>query len=288
MLPLLPEPARRWAEILRNRLTLTDEESRRIDGSPVHLNSAGFDDWGLDPTMVKSALGVGKWLYKNYFRVKTHGIERVPQGRVLVIANHGGQLPVDGLLLYMSLALEANPARIARPMVERWVPTIPFISTLFARCGVMVGDPHNCKDLLETDECVIAFPEGVRGSGKPFAKRYQLQRFGTGFVRLALETRTPILPVGIVGCEEIYPAIANFAPLAKLLRMPYFPITPLFPALGVLGAVPLPSQVNIRFGEPLTFDANPDASDAEIEALVEKVKAAIRIEIDAGLAERGR
>ena len=275
----------RWKQrLIKSRLT--PEILKRIDSAPMQLNSAGFDDWGLDPETVKVALAAIRWLYTDYFRVETVGIENVPEGRVLLIANHGGQVPIDGLLISMSMLLDANPARIVRGMVERWVPALPFISTLFMRCGQMVGDHRNCRELLEKDQAVMVFPEGTRGSGKTIYHRYQLQRFGTGFIRLALETKTPIIPVAVVGCEEIYPSIADLKPLARLLKIPYVPITPFFPLLGPLGAIPLPTKVTLRFGKPIRFDADPDSSDAEVEKMVDQVKDALKAEINKGLKKR--
>jgi 1-acyl-sn-glycerol-3-phosphate acyltransferase len=133
---------------------------------------------------------------------------------------------------------------------------------------------------------VVVFPEGTRGSGKPFQKRYQLERFGTGFIRLALETRTPIVPVGIIGCEEMYPAFLHLKKLARWMGVPYVPITPFFPALGALGALPLPTKVTIRFGQPLRFEGDPDAPDSIIEEMVDEVKTALAAEIREGLRLR--
>lgn len=267
---------------------LAPDERHRVQHAPAELNSAGIDDWGLDPMTLQAALGACRWLYRDYFRVETNGIDRLPEGRVLVIANHGGQLPFDGVLLGMSLLLDARPSRIPRGMVERWFPSIPFVSTLFMRCGQMVGDIHNCRDLLERDQSVVVFPEGTRGSGKPWSKRYQLQRFGTGFVRLALETGTPIVPVGIIGCEEMYPALFHLKRLARFLKVPYVPVTPFFPALGAAGALPLPAKVTLRFGHPIRFEGDPDAPDSVIDEMVGQVKTALNAEIQEGLRLRGK
>jgi 1-acyl-sn-glycerol-3-phosphate acyltransferase len=263
------------------------ELDERVERAVMHVNSAGFDDWGLDPQTLKATLSVTEWIYRKYFRVRAENIERIPEGRCLLVANHGGQVPLDGMLIAMSVLLDGNPPRIARGMVERWFPSLPFISTLFMRCGGMVGDHRNCRLLLEREECVLVFPEGVKGSGKSIYDRYKLQKFGTGFIRLALETGAPIVPVGVIGCEETYPGIFNFKKLAKLVGAPYLPVTPFFPFLGPIGMLPLPTQVSLRFGEPLKFDVDPEAPDAEIEALVEKVRVALDAEIQTGLAERG-
>lgn len=267
---------------------LPEEVQRRIDRAPLNLNSVGFDPWGLHPETAKVVVSFVRWLYTHYFRVTPVGIGHVPQGRCLLIANHGGQVPIDGLTIGLSMLLDGNPPRVVRGMVERWVPSVPFVSSIFTRIGQVTGDPQNCIDLLEADECVLVFPEGVRGSGKPIRKAYQLQRFGTGFMRLALETQTPIVPVAVIGGEEAYPGLFNLKPLARLLRAPYFPVTPFFPHFGPLGAIPLPTKITLRFGKPLHFDGDPDAPDAEIEKLVEKVKSALNSEIQRGLKKRGK
>jgi 1-acyl-sn-glycerol-3-phosphate acyltransferase len=207
----------------------------------------------------------------------------MPAGRVLVIANHAGQLPFDGMMLATALLLEAEPPRIARGMGEYWIPRLPFVNWLATRAGQLVGTPENCAQLLEAEECVMVFPEGVRGMNKTFDQRYQLQRFGLGFLRLALETGTPIVPVGIVGSEEQQPGLANLRGLGRVLGMPAFPITPTFPWLGPLGLWPFPVRYRIHFGEPLRFDGDAAEEDAVIEAKVEEVRAAI-----AALLERGR
>lgn len=260
--------------------TLTKEESHRIDRAVTHVNSAGFDPWGLNPETLKATYGILKFLYRDYFRVETHGIGNVPEGRVMLVANHGGQIPVDGLLIGLSLLMEAEPPRIARGMVERWVPTVPFISTLFNRVGQVVGDVKNCEDLLEHDQCVLVFPEGVRGSGKTIFEAYELQRFGTGFVRMALKTHATIVPVAVIGCEEIYPSISNLKWLAKLVGAPYVP-------LPLSGLVPLPTKVTIRFGEPLKFEGAANAPESEVDLMVAQVRDRLKEEIRVGLELRG-
>jgi 1-acyl-sn-glycerol-3-phosphate acyltransferase len=250
------------------------------------VNSAGFDPWGLNPDTAEEALRWGAWIYRHYFRVEARGIEKVPAGRVLIVPNHSGQLPFDGFFVAMAMALEADPPRLVRGMVERWFPALPFISTLFTRCGQVVGDPENCKELLRRDQAIMVFPEGVGGSGKVWWKRYQLQQFGTGFVRLALETGAPIVPVGVVGAEETYPSVYNWEWLARRMGTPYVPITPFFPLLGPLGMVPLPVKVQLFFGEPIQLEGDPDAPDEEIQGSVDQVKTAIRGLIEQGLEER--
>jgi 1-acyl-sn-glycerol-3-phosphate acyltransferase len=165
-----------------------------------------------------------------------------------------------------------------RGMGEYWLPTLPLFNVLMARVGSVVGTPKNAVDLLEHGEAVIAFPEGVRGMNKSFSERYKLKEFGLGFMRLALQTNTPILPVAVVGSEEQAPSFGNFKPLARLLGMPAFPL--------VITPVPFPVRYHIYFGEPMEFRGNPNDEDQVIEEKVEQVKAKIRSMIEAGLRRR--
>jgi 1-acyl-sn-glycerol-3-phosphate acyltransferase len=171
-------------------------------------------------------------------------------------------------------------------MAEYFLPQIPWFTILMHRCGSVVGTPENCAQLLEQGEAVMVFPEGERGFVKTYRNRYQLQRFGTGFVRLAMETDTPIVPVGIVGSEEQSPGLANLRWLGRLINSPAFPITPTFPWLGLAGFVPLPVKFRIHFGKPLRFEGDPREDDASVERRVEVVKDAIRGLIADGLAAR--
>ena len=261
-----------------------DERLSRLN---VELNSAGFDRWGLHPETLRKFAPIMYVLYKKYFRVEATGLENVPEGRVLYIGNHGGQIPLDAMMAGLALLLESEPPRIARAMVERWVPTVPFVSSLFTRIGAMIGDPNNCRELLQHDQSVMVFPEGARGSGKLYKDRYQLQRFGTGFMRLALETNTPIIPVAVIGTEETYPSVFNFEMLAKLIGAPYFPVTPFFPLLGPLGLLPLPAKVTVRFGKPIYFEGKENESEDLIREKVQVVKDALQNEINEGLEKRG-
>ena len=205
------------------------------------------------------------------------GLENLPaNGRLLVVPNHSGQLPMDGVLIGYALATNPHGPRAPRAMIERFFPTVPYLGNLLNSMGAVIGDPLNCAKMLEQDEAIIVFPEGVRGSGKLYKHRYQLQRFGNGFVHLAMAHKTPIVPVGVVGCEETMPSIANIAPLARLLGIPYAPI-----ALPV----PLPARVYLNFGEPIRY-SGPVGSEEEVTARVEEVKDRIRALIDAGLKQR--
>jgi 1-acyl-sn-glycerol-3-phosphate acyltransferase len=241
----------------------------------------GVDPYGFDLEYSLAAIAPFLWLYRNWFRVQVHGIGNVPgSGRALLVANHSGQLPFDAAMIGAAMLVELDPPRSARALVEKWVPSLPFVSSFFARLGQVVGTPENCRRLLAADELLLVFPEGVRGLNKPFRERYRLQEFGLGFLRLALECGAPVVPVGVVGAEEQAPNLMDLAPLAKLLSMPAIPLTP------TLIPVPLPTRYHIWFGEPMRLQGAPDDDDAVLEQRVGLVKAAVQALLDRGLAER--
>lgn len=257
-----------------------------IDGLIKKQDEFGFDPFGLQPTFVRYVLPFARTVIERYFRVQTFGIENIPDGRVLVVSNHSGQIPIDGLVIVTTCVLERRPPRLLRTMIEKWVPNLPFLSYMFARCGQVVGTPENCRRLLGRDEGILVFPEGVRGVSKTFDKRYQLASFGLGFMRLALEYDTPIVPMAVIGAEEQAPALHNSRRIARVLGLPGFPITPTFPWLGPLGLIPLPVRYRLYFGEPLRFEGNPDDVDKVINKKVEVVRDAIKGLIQRGLDER--
>ena len=265
---------------------LADEIDAKLARIPTELNEYGFDPWGMSPETLRSSTLLTALLYRYWFRVAVEGIEHFPSGRMLLIANHAGQLPFDAAMLMCTSILEAEPPRVLRGMAEYWMPTLPFVGTIGHRIGSVVGTPKNCIDLLNREEAVIAFPEGVRGLNKLYAQRYRLQRFGLGFMRLALETRTPIVPAVVIGSEDQAPAIANLRPLARLLGAPAFPITLTFPLLGPLGVLPLPVKYRILIGSPMHFSGNPRDEDSVIEAKVQEVRDEMRGMIERGLRTR--
>ncbi len=242
---------------------------QRLLGSRAQ-NEFGVDPFGFSLDYTLAAMGPALWLYKNYFRVEVSGIENVPRGRVLLVANHGGQLPIDGAMIGVAMLTEAKPGRAIRSMVEKWSASLPFVSTFFSRMGQIVGTPENCRRLLNSEEAILVFPEGVRGISKLYAQRYQLQDFGLGFMRLALETKTPVVPISVVGAEEQAPALFDLKPLAKLFGMPSLPVTP----WGL--PFPAPTKYRISFGTPMSFVGNADDDDVEIEKKVKAVKAAVQ------------
>lgn len=281
---LAPFRARMGAAFLKavEELTGDDLEGclRRI---AVRRNEVGFDPFGFDPDTARYVLGAVSLLHRRYFRSEVFGLEQMPAGRVIVVGNHSGQLPFDAAMVAGALLLDAEPPRLPRGMVEKWSAMLPFVSMLFSRAGQVVGLPANARRLLEEEHCLLVFPEGTRGISKTFNQRYKLRDFGLGFMRLALETRTPIVPVAVIGAEEQYISVADFKALAKLLRMPVFPIVPQV-FLGLLA--PLPTRYRIYFGEPMHFDGDPDDDDAIIETKARQVSARVQEMVDRGVAER--
>jgi 1-acyl-sn-glycerol-3-phosphate acyltransferase len=244
---------------------------------PNRVGSQGFDAWGFNIKNMKNNMRLTKYLYEDFYKVETVGLENVPkEGRCLIIPNHSGQLPFDGLLVGYSLLTNPNGARAPKAMVERFLPTVPFIGNWLSSVGAVIGDPINCERMLDNEEAIIVFPEGVRGSNKLYKQRYQLQRFGSGFVHLAMNNNAPIIPVGIVGMEETIRSYADLKPLAKLLGMPVLPLV-----------VPFifPSKVFIYFGKPIYFN-NDVHKESDIKERVDLVKAAIDDLLKQGLARR--
>jgi 1-acyl-sn-glycerol-3-phosphate acyltransferase len=259
------------------------EIEERTRALTIRQNEYGFDPFGFSREHLKFGAAAARWLYRSYFRAEAHGAERVPAaGRVLIVANHSGQLPYDGLVISTALLLDKSPPRFARSMIERFVPTLPFVSYMLSRWGQITGTPENCRRLLEDEECILVFPEGARGISKPFSRRYQLAEFGNGFMRLALETRTPIVPCAVIGAEEQAPAV-NIKPLARVLGVPSFPLVPYPPFVPV---VPLPVKYRLYFGEPMRFDGDADDDDDVLAEKVRAVRNAIQSMIWAGLKER--
>lgn len=248
------------------------------------------DDFGFDPELTdETLLRPFRPLYEKYFQVEVEGLDNVPaQGGALVVANHSGTLPLDALMLQVALRDHHPGRRALRLLAADLVFELPFLGALARRAGHTAACTDNAVRLLERGELVGVMPEGYKGLGKPFAERYRLRRFGRGgFASVALRTGRPIVPCSIVGAEEIYPMVADARPLARLLGLPYFPITPTFPLLGPLGALPLPSKWTIRFGEPVTTGDCP-AGALDDPMFVHKLADEVRDTIQHTLSEMVR
>jgi len=251
------------------------------------------DEWGFDEGFAEAVYPLFEFLYDVWWRVEAEGVRNVPShGRALLVSNHAGSLfPFDASMILGAIMKEHPLPRWARFMVLDWAFVLPFVSTFMRRVGGVPASPHNAARLLEQDELVMAFPEGVKGTGKPFSERYRVQRFGRGgFVEVALRAGSPIVPVAVVGAEEIYPKLGESELLARATGAPFFPLTPTFPWLGALGLVPLPSRWRIEFGEPIDLGGLPPEA-AEDRRLVldlsEQVRETIQQKVYENLVKRG-
>ena len=279
-MPAGKQPSSRLRRFIESRFSR--EFVQQFRAVPTRQNEYGYDAFGFNREEAWAGVYLAHLMYRYYFRAEVHGVNNVPDGRVLLIANHSGQLPFDGLVIGGSMLFEHQPPRMTRSMIDRFVPTLPFVGSILHRWGQIIGTPENCRHLLNDEEVILVFPEGARGVSKPFSKRYQLQTFGMGFMRLALQTNTPIVPVAVIGAEEQAPCI-DIKPIARLLGTPAFPIMPIPPFFP---AVPLPSKYRVYFGEPMVFSGDPDQDDEELLPAVTQVKNTIQSMIHLGLKAR--
>jgi 1-acyl-sn-glycerol-3-phosphate acyltransferase len=274
---------KRVRESLESRLGA--EVVKRLRALETSENEFGYDAFGFKRDSLVGPLLLTQWLYRYYFRCDAFGVENIPaRGRCLFVANHSGQLPFDGVVIIAAVFFEGARPRLVRSMVEHFVPTLPFVSYLFSRWGQITGTPENCRRLLAGEEAILVFPEGARGVSKPFSDRYRLADFGHGFMRLALETRTPIVPVAVIGAEEQAPAF-NVKSLARVLHTPSFPVVPYPPFFPI---VPLPVKYRLYFGEALHFEGDADDDEDVIDDKVRAVRNRIQSMIHVGLRERKR
>ncbi|WP_371405397.1 acyltransferase family protein [Kribbella sp. NBC_00662] len=228
---------------------------RRLSGD-YELDEFGYDSDLTDQVL----LPMLRPMVEKWFRVEVRGIENIPtDGSALIVANHSGTMPIDGLVTQVVVA--DHTGRPLRTLAADLVFQTPFVGELSRKGGATLANNDDAERLLRQGNLVGVWPEGFKGLGKPFSERYKLQRFGRGgFVSAAMRTGVPIVPCSIVGAEEIYPLVGNIASLARLLGVPYIPITPFFPLLGPLGLIPLPSKWLIEFGEPIRTDEFPDGA----------------------------
>lgn len=275
----MARPFRAW-EALLDRL-VDDETNDRIERLAPNVNEYGYDRWGASPAATKRAFAFVRLLYRSYFRVEVHGIENVPAGRVLLIGNHSAQLAYDGMLVAAAMILDAEPPRFLRAMIERFFAVPPFVNMLMTRMGQLIGLPENAERLLQQEEAaVLVFPEGERGGGKVWKDRYKIMGFGQGFLRLAMKTRSPVVPFAFIGGEEMCPSFSRMKPVARLLGVPYAPLTP------TLLPLPLPAKVHILFGEPMHFEGRGDEDDNVVIPEVRRVEERVKGLIAEGLALR--
>jgi len=286
----IPVPPESVFDTARELLT-TDFYLRKWGRLAMRGRSEEVDDFGFDPIYEAKLKPALDFLYSTYFRVETSGIEHVPgAGRCLLVANHSGTLPLDGVMIKHALKREHPEPRDLRWLTEDFIYHMPFLGSAMNRLGAVRACQENAERLLEKEQLVAVFPEGVKGIGKLFSERYRLQRFGRGgFIKLCLRTGTPLVPVAVLGAEETNPLLFKLEHLSKALGVPYVPITPTFPALGPLGLLPAPTKWRIQFGEPLDLSSHgPEAADDEILVgkLAERVRATIQGMLDRAVGSR--
>src|SRR5581483_11529248 len=231
------------------------------------------------------------FMYRTYWRVSASGLEHVPsEGPALLLANHGGVLPWDSMMIATAVLEEHTNPRVVRSLYPPVFGALPSVASSLATFGQVADTPENALQLLGNGELVCVFPEGAGGLGKLFKNRYKLQRFRrNGSVGLAIRAGAPIVPVAVVGAEETYPMLADASPLAQMLRLPFFPLTPLFPWLGPIGLLPLPSKWSITFGEPIaTGEYGPEAAEdpLALNQLATLVRERMQAMLDDQLAQR--
>ena len=277
------------------------ESAAELAGSQYYVQKWGrkglrsraeeVDEFGLDRSFDAKLRPVLDFIYRRYFRIQTEGIGNVPsEGRAVVVGNHSGSIPIDGLMLRTALRTDHPASRDLRWLAEDFLFYLPFAGVFMNRAGAVRACQENAERLLTRDNLIAVFPEGVQGIRKLFRDRYRLQRFGRGgYIRLCLRTRAPLIPCAIIGGEEASPLLYRFDTLADLLRIPYLPVTPTFPALGALGLVPAPTKWRIKFGEPISFDNyGPEAADDDllVGRLSERVRTTIQSMLETGLRQR--
>jgi 1-acyl-sn-glycerol-3-phosphate acyltransferase len=253
----------------------------RVDRLEIPFNRFGVDPYGISKEHLSRFLTMLTFLYQHYFKVGIAGAEHVPaRGRVMLVGNHSGGVAVDAAMVIASMFHEKEPPRLAQGMAEKFLARFAFTSLWTSRTGQFTGLPEHAVRLLEDERLLMVFPEGARGTAKLYTERNSLVQFGSGFVRLALKTRTPIVPLGFVGGGEAIPTIANAYGLGRLIGVPYVPVTP------YLIALPLPVRLEITYGEPMLFSGTGSEEDEVISGYVEQVKAKIAELIEIGRQRR--
>lgn len=262
-------------------LGVSEEMLARVDQLGLPFNRHGIDPYGISRDALARTFTFLSRLYRTYFDVHVFGLEHVPdRGRGMLVGNHSGGWALDGLMTATALATVKEPPRLAQGMAERFIGKTPIMGQLAQRAGAITGTPENAVRLLEDERLLLVYPEGAKGTEKLYSARHSLLDFGTGFLRLALRVRAPIIPVAFIGGGEAIPTIFNLYKVANRFGVPYIPITP----WGV--ALPRPTTLQIYFGPPILPDGQGNEEDAVIREWVEEVRGEIRELIDRGLAER--
>lgn len=261
----------------------TSEDKKSFDqvfSKLYSLYGESEDPWGLDLRKASSSIEYIWPIYKNYFKVRVFGKDNVDDRPYMITSNHTGQIAIDGMLISTAFAMEIDPPRILRAMVERFFTGLPFVGTWAAQGGAVLGDRQNCEKLLERNQSVLVFPEGVRGVSKSTKDFYKVQNFTRGFFRIALSSGVPILPIAVVGAEEVFPYVYQAKTIAKKLGLPALPISANY--------IPLPSPIDIYIGKPYMPPAhlNADSSDKDIDHHIFEIESIIQDMTNKGLKKR--
>jgi 1-acyl-sn-glycerol-3-phosphate acyltransferase len=271
-------------------MALIQTIQRRASTFGMSERSGEVDEFGMDEIVLRRARPILDLLYNRYWRIDLYDVGRIPSEQpCLMVANRSGLLPYDGLMVSHAI-WRTRPELWPRFLVADWLITLPFVQPYLARLGGVRACRENAERLIRSRQPVLVFPEGVKGAAKVFRERYRLKRFGRGgVVRVALETRVPIVPIGVVGAEEAHPILFKWGAPARAIGLPFLPVTPTFPLLGPLGLLPLPTKWVIRIGEPMFIDhLEPDAASDEllISRMTEELRSQIQTLVDTGLSDR--
>ncbi len=262
-------------------LFISEEVWQRVLKLEIPFNSCGVDPYGISRTHVARGMSFLEFFYRKYFSVRVHGIQNVPpRGAGMLVGNHSGGVAIDGAMIIASCFFELDPPRLAQGMIEKFINRLPFASQWTNRTGQFTGLPEHAAQLLQNGRLLMTFPEGARGTAKLYTERYSLVSFGTGFMRLALAAKAPIVPFAFLGGGEAVPTILNSQTLGSLMGAPYVPITP------YLVPLPLPVELDIYYGEPMHFEGNGNEADEVIAAYVEQVRNRIAGLLQTGLDAR--
>jgi 1-acyl-sn-glycerol-3-phosphate acyltransferase len=249
------------------RWWINKEVCERVQRLELPFNEYGFDPYGISHKHLEFFLSFLGWFYHHYFSVKAYGLEHIPpRGRVMLVGNHSGGVAIDGGMVIASLFFELELPRLLQGMADKFISNLPFASEWLQRSGQFTGLPEHAIRLLEEERALLVFPEGSSGTAKLYKERYSLVRFGSGFVRLAMRARAPIVPFAFEGGGEILPTIKNLYFLGRLFGVPYIPLTP------YLLPLPRPVSCNILYDKPLFFEGDGNETDDVIEEYVAQVK----------------
>ena len=253
----------------------------RVARLELPFNAYGVDPYGVSKPHLAQGLGLFCQFYRRYFHVRSFGLDHVPvRGRAMLVGNHSGGVAVDAAMVIASMFLEMEPPRLAQGMAEKFIDRLPFASLWASRMGQFTGLPETAERLLEDERLLLVFPEGARGTAKLHKERWSLVDFGTGFMRLAMKTRTPVVPFGFIGGGDAIPTILNLKRLGRLVGAPYIPVTP------YLLPLPRPVPLEVHYGPPMMFEGTGAEDDVVIQRNVERVKAEIEALIEKGRESR--